>query len=286
MPKKEPSTKKIAPPLKKVQFIEPMQCKPVSKLPEGEEWHYELKLDGYRCIVVKRSDVQLVSRNGKSLNSRFPQLVEALSDLPSETAVLDGEVVILDEQGRPSFQLLQNSATATAPVYFYAFDVLQHEGEDLVAQPLEQRRGALESLLAEVRDPIRFSVELQGSADEVVKAVAQLGLEGVVAKRRDSVYEAGQRSGAWVKFRTNNAQEFVIGGYIPGTKDFDALLVGYYSGKDLLYAAKVKRGHEVSARRGNDWFLGAPCAASFSLPSSTAESAWNSALRSASQGPR
>jgi bifunctional non-homologous end joining protein LigD len=227
----------------KVSFIEPMQCKPVARLPEGPEWLYELKLDGYRCEVVKNGDdVQLVSRNGKSLNARFPAIAEAFRTWPVHTAIVDGEVVMLDEQGRPSFQLLQNSATAHAPAYYFAFDLLQKDSASLVGEKLEQRRRLLQEALAGMEDPIRVSAELTGSAVQVTAAVMQLQLEGVVSKRRDSVYEPGERTGSWCKFRTNNSQEFVIGGFIPGTKHFDALLVGYYSGEQLIYCAKVRNG--------------------------------------------
>ena len=110
-------------------FIEPMQCKPVTALPSGEKWTFEIKFDGYRCIAVKRGkELTLFSRHKKVLNRRFPGVVEALASLGGDF-VLDGELVAMDPQGRPSFQLLQNNLSRALPVYFYAFDLLNRNGE-------------------------------------------------------------------------------------------------------------------------------------------------------------
>ena len=209
-------------------FIEPMQCKPVTALPAGENWTFEIKFDGYRCIVVKRGrEVTLFSRNEKVLNKRFPGVVDAFASLDGDF-VLDGELVALDSKGRPSFQILQNNLSRTLPVYFYCFDLLNRDGELLINLPIERRRELLGSLLAAPKDPVRLSPLLQAPSGEVLEAVRKLGLEGVVGKRIGSIYEPGERSGAWIKLRANMEQEFVIGGYIPGARGFDALLVGVY----------------------------------------------------------
>jgi bifunctional non-homologous end joining protein LigD len=190
-------------------FIEPMQCKPVTALPEGEKWTFEIKFDGYRCVVVKReSEVTLFSRHKKVLNRRFPSVVQALASLESDF-VLDGELVALDSQGRPSFQMIQATPSQSLPIHFYAFDLLNRNGELLIKLPLSRRRELLESLLAAPTDPLRLSPLLQAPSEEVLEAVRKLGLEGVVGKRIDSVYESGDRSGAWIKVRTNMEQEFV-----------------------------------------------------------------------------
>ena len=223
-------------------FIEPMQCKPVTTLPSDEKWTFEIKFDGYRCIAVKRGkEVTLFSRNQKVLNKRFPKVVEALASLEGDF-VLDGELVAFDSQGRPSFQLLQNNLSRTLPVYFYAFDLLNRDGELLVDLPIERRRELLGSMLAAPEDPLRLSPLLRAPSGQVLEAVRKLGLEGVVGKRIGSIYEPGERSGAWIKHRTNREQEFVIGGYIPGAHGFDALLVGVYENKRLIFVAKVKDG--------------------------------------------
>lgn len=236
--KRAPSSHRIVKPT----FVEPMQCKPVTELLEGEDWTFEIKFDGYRCVVLKvGSKVTLFSRNEKKLNDRFPTLAAALAELPGEFAV-DGEIVALDETGRPSFQLLQNSGSARPAIYFYTFDLLHRDGEDLQRSPIERRRQMLGELLVNPTDPLRLSPLLQAPAGEILEAVQKLGLEGVVGKRRGSIYEPGERSGAWIKRRTNREQEFVIGGYVPGARGFDALIVGVYEKKQLIYVAKVKDG--------------------------------------------
>ena len=155
--------------------------------------------------------VTLFSRNEKVLNKRFPKIVQALASLDGDF-VLDGELVALDSKGRPSFQILQNNLSRTLPVYFYCFDLLNRDGETLVSSPIEQRRDLLHSMFASPKDPLRLSPLLQAPSSEVLEAVRRLGLEGVVGKRTDSRYEPGERSGAWIKLRTNMEQEFVIGG--------------------------------------------------------------------------
>ena len=183
----------------------------------------------------------MFSRNEKVLNKRFPKVVDALASLGGDF-VLDGELVAFDPQGRPSFQLLQNNLSRALPVYFYAFDLLNRDGELLVNLPIERRRELLGSMLAAPEDPLRLSPLLQAPSGQVLEAVRKLGLEGVVGKRIGSIYEPGERSGAWIKHRTNREQEFVIGGYIPGAHGFDALLVGVYENKQLIFVAKVKNG--------------------------------------------
>lgn len=237
-PKRRAARKKTAIP----SFTEPMQCLPAAALPEGEEWSYEVKFDGYRCLAVKTGRrASLVSRNGKSLNARFPALVKAVRAFEGGF-VIDGEVAALDPEGRPSFQLLQNSRGKKAEVFFYAFDLLYEDGQSLRELPFSGRRARLETFLGNPSDPVRLSAVLPGTAEQVLQAVRRLGLEGVVAKRRDSVYEAGERTGAWVKCRTSAGQEFVIGGYVPGAHGFDSLLIGVFEGRELMYCAKLRNG--------------------------------------------
>jgi bifunctional non-homologous end joining protein LigD len=183
----------------------------------------------------------LFSRNEKVLNKRFPKVVEALASLGGDF-VLDGELVAIDSQGRPSFQLLQNNLSRALPIYFHAFELLNRNGELLVGLPIERRRELLVGMLAAPEDPLRLSPLLRAPSGEVLEAVRKLGLEGVVGKRIGSIYEPGERSGAWIKHRTNREQDFVIGGYIPGSHGFDALLVGVYENKRLIFVAKVKDG--------------------------------------------
>ena len=212
-------------------------------LPEGPNWQIELKLDGYRALAIKTGGkVQLRSRNNNDFNGRYPSVVRALSSLPDET-VIDGEIVALDESGRPSFNTLQNYGSATAPVFFYVFDLLMLAGRDLMREPLRHRRRLLEEkVLSKVTEPIRQSPVLDGRLSQLVESVREQSLEGLIAKWLDSLYEPGQRSEAWRKMRVNQGQEFVIGGYTPSSKNFDALIFGYYEGDRLLYVARTRNG--------------------------------------------
>jgi bifunctional non-homologous end joining protein LigD len=224
-----------------------MTAKVVAVLPEGPEWMYEVKLDGYRALVLKHDGrVRILSRNEKPLS--YSEVEAAASQLKAKSVVLDGEIVAVDRQGRPSFQALQHrGAHPRHAVVFYAFDVLHLNGEDLTRLPLEARRSRLSEIVE--GSAVLVSQELPGSAQEVIAAVQQLGLEGVIAKRRDSRYEAAQRSGAWVKLKLDKQQEFVVGGYRPGAHGVDALLVGYYEEKALKFAGKVRAGFTPHLRR-------------------------------------
>jgi bifunctional non-homologous end joining protein LigD len=230
-------------PKARLEFVAPMLAKLVSRLPEGSEWSYEIKLDGYRALALRNAaGVVLFSRRGNRLNRRFPGIVTALRGLQPGT-MLDGEIVALDVAGKPSFNALQNMGTSKFPLYFYAFDLLAYEGKDARRLPQRQRRMLLEkSALSRLSDPIRVSPVFDIPAADLVEAVRAQGLEGVVAKRTDSPYESGKRSGAWSKYRMAKGQELVVGGYLPGSHGFDSLLVGYYEGDRLLFVGKVRNG--------------------------------------------
>ncbi len=197
-------------------------------LPAGPEWMYELKLDGYRALAIKtRQRVQLRSRNNNDFTDKYPAIAKALERLPDES-VIDGEIVAFDESGRPSFNTLQNYGSGPAPILYYFFDVLVFGGRNLMHEPLDVRRSLLQAkVFPKLGEPIRQSAELQGSLHDLLDAVRSYRFEGVIAKRRDSLYEPGKRSGAWRKMRINRGQEFVIGGYTPSAHSFDALVFGY-----------------------------------------------------------
>jgi bifunctional non-homologous end joining protein LigD len=225
-----------------------MECLPVEKIPEGELWSYELKLDGYRLLAVKTGGkVILYSRRGSDLSKRFDHVTAALATLPDETAV-DGELVALDEHGKPNFNLLQNFHSAESHIMFYAFDVLVRRGEDLMKQALSKRREILASTIVP-HDYVGISQVSNQTASEMVSFVKHHGLEGIIAKRADSVYEPGRRSGLWVKRRINLSQEFVIGGYVPGHLGVDSIIIGFYRDKQLRYAARVRPGFVPLTRR-------------------------------------
>jgi len=203
----------------------------------------------YRAIAFKSAgEVHLRSRNDSDFNRKYPAILKALSAIPDET-VIDGEIVATDELGRPSFNILQNYGASKAPILYYVFDLMVLSGHDVMGESLESRRALLEhEVLPKLADPIRYSPELKGSVTDLVQSVKAQGLEGLVAKRRAGRYEPGQRSGAWRKMRVNRGQEFVIGGYTVGGATFDALIFGYYDGKNLIYAARTRNGFTPKLR--------------------------------------
>jgi DNA ligase D-like protein (predicted ligase) len=240
--------KKQALPKQPAGFIETMDCLPVSRLPEGAEWTYEIKLDGYRLEVVRSAArTTLYSRRQNVLNQKFHYVATALKDLPDDT-VIDGELVALGPDGRPDFNLLQNIRSAESRIVYYAFDILIHKQSNLTHLPLSERRAILNSVI-EPGEHVGLSEVSDRSATEMLKFIKSYGLEGVVAKRSDSVYQPGLRTGLWSKYRINLGQEFVVGGYIPSHLGVDSLVVGFYRGKDLIYAARVRAGLVPASRR-------------------------------------
>jgi bifunctional non-homologous end joining protein LigD len=234
----------------KARFIPLMLLRETDDLPDDPtRWEYQLKLDGYRAIAFKTGGkLHLRSRNNKDFAHRYPSVVTGLATLPDET-VIDGEVVAFDEEGKPSFNALQNCGSAPAPVVFYAFDVMVLAGKDVMAEPLQRRQALLEKkVLPKLREPVRYTGGLQARLSDLIASVKAQGLEGLVAKRRDSRYEPGMRSGAWMKMRVNRGQEFVIGGYTRGTTTFDALVFGIYEGKKLIYVARTRNGFTPPTR--------------------------------------
>jgi ATP-dependent DNA ligase len=208
-----------------------------------------VKLDGFRAVAFKTGGkVYLRSRNNKNFSPKYPAIVRALAPMPDET-VIDGEIVALDEAGRPSFNALQNHGSSRGSLFYYAFDVMIAAGKDVMAQPLKARREILlRSVLSKLSDPIREPPELDASLADLIRSVKAQGLEGLIAKRLDSRYEPGQRTGAWQKMRINQGQEFVIAGYAPGPKNFDALILGYYDGDRLIYVARTRNGFTPASR--------------------------------------
>jgi DNA ligase D-like protein (predicted ligase) len=234
----------------RARFVPPMAAELVDRLPEGDDWIYELKLDGYRALVIKNGgDVQIRSRNDKDLTRAYPDIHRAGTRLRAESAVVDGEVVAVDAAtGRPSFQALQHrTAHAGHAIVFYAFDLLYLNGVSLEARPLDERRARLGDVVKD--SGLLLSEPLPGTAAQVADAVRAFGLEGVIAKRRNSRYVAGQRGKTWVKLKLDKQQEFVIGGYRPGPYGVDSLLVGVFAGRALRFAGKVRAGFTPRLRR-------------------------------------
>jgi bifunctional non-homologous end joining protein LigD len=238
------------PALRAPAFIKPMKATAVTELPESKEWIYEVKWDGYRVLALKHgADVRLMSLKEKNLTSDFPGIAEAVRTIRADTAVIDGEVVALDSKGCPSFQALQNRASSGSKweIVYYAFDLLNVDGDDWTRKMLSERKEKLRRLLE--GSGVRYNSELSGSADSIVRTVQSAGLEGIVAKQQNSLYRAGTRVTSWLKFKIDKSQEFVIGGYKPDAGSFQSILPGYYEGKKLIFAGKVRQGFNPAMRR-------------------------------------
>jgi len=176
-------------------------------------------------------------------------VVEALRQVPCTNAVIDGEIVALDDEGRSRFQLLQNRGARRPPIVFYAFDLLHHDGRRLVAAPIEERQVALEVLLGRktATGAVRVSPVFELKPEALLAAVRKQGLEGIIAKAKGSRYEPDRRSGTWLKIKVHGEQEFVIGGFTSPRHSrpyFGAVLVGTYDGDELRYAGKVGAGFD------------------------------------------
>jgi bifunctional non-homologous end joining protein LigD len=238
----------------KPRFIEPTKAKLVDHPPPGD-WLYELKWDGYRAIGIKDAgNAILLSRNNKDLTEKFPAIAAALASLRCRDAVLDGEIVALDSEGRSSFQLLQDYQlnASRPPLAWYVFDLLSLDGHDLTRLPLTERQKRLATLLKDAPEPIRPSQPLKGRFHQLLAQVRKHGIEGLIGKLPGSKYEPGRRTGAWIKIKVLNEQEFVIGGFTPpggSRKYFGALLVGYHEGKNLIFASKVGTGYSDAVLR-------------------------------------
>jgi ATP-dependent DNA ligase len=182
-------------------FIQPMLAELVETLPTSGDWQYEIKLDGCRAIVVKQDGrADLFSRRENRMNEKYPSIAKALDRLPPGT-VLDGEIVATDSEGRPDFNALQNWKASEA-LYYCAFDIMTYKGRDVRGHALSERRRVLEDALSGMADPVRLSPVFDFPVKDIIRAVQEQGLEGIVAKRRDSRYESGKRSGAWLKYKT------------------------------------------------------------------------------------
>jgi bifunctional non-homologous end joining protein LigD len=227
------------------ETLAPMKAVSGELPPAGEAgWVFELKWDGYRTLaVVDAGTVRLVSANGHDATRRWPALGALAGSVNATSAVIDGETVALDPEGRPRFELLQ---AGEAPVVFLAFDLLELNGHAVTELAWQDRRRLLEQVL-EPGPAWGVSPVYDDSADLVAVVEAQ-GLEGIVAKRSDSQYLPGRRSATWRKVKFRRRQEFVIGGYTSGTggrsASFGAVLVGVHDGPSLRYCGAVGTGFD------------------------------------------
>jgi len=217
---------------------------------DREGWLFETKWDGNRIIAqLDRGEVRLLSRNRKDWTRLYPPVAEALARL-GRTAVLDGEVVVLDRQGRSDFAALQRwQETGEGELAYLVFDCLELDGRDLRPRPLAERRAALRSLVAGLAR-VRFSEAVERDGVACFRAARERGMEGIIAKDGASSYEPGRRSRAWLKIKTHARQEVVIGGFTEGNgarRHLGALVVGVYDGPELRYAGHVGTGFDRPA---------------------------------------
>jgi bifunctional non-homologous end joining protein LigD len=219
---------------------------------DQEGWSYEIKWDGYRTLAfIHKGKVELKSRNDKSFNEKFYPIYDALGKW-SMDVVIDGEIVVVNRQGISEFGSLQNwRSEADGRLVYYVFDILWLNGRDLTRLPLQQRREILNVYLPET-DDIRISQPFDVTGTEFYKVASNMGLEGIMAKRNNSVYHSGARTKDWLKIKANKRQEVVIGGFTrnDGThKPFSSLLVGLYEGGKLQYTGKIGTGFNIKTQK-------------------------------------
>jgi len=236
--------------------IYPMLAESISEPFDSGEWLFEIKWDGYRAVAfIENGKVRLVSRNQNELTSRYPELKDMAGFVKARNAILDGEVVALDEQGKASFSLMQQrtgfrpggkraTANADVPVLYYAFDLIYADGEDWRKVPLDDRKRKLASLIT-VGDALRFSDHYEEHGKALFKIASDKGLEGIVAKRRSSCYEE-RRSRDWLKIKIRHRLECVVGGFTQpeGSRaHFGSLVLGLYDNQGrLIHAGQAGSG--------------------------------------------
>jgi bifunctional non-homologous end joining protein LigD len=227
-------------------LIDPMTAKLTDGPFDDPNWLFEVKWDGYRAVAeVKEGHLELYSRNGKSFKDKYKPVVEALQNLPHQ-AVFDGELVVLDENGKANFQALQNyQNTPSEHLYYYIFDLLYLNGEDLRNQPLLERKKKLEQVLSKAKDPLRYSEHRIGDGIQFFKEAQQHQWEGIMAKAAESKYLIGKRSQEWLKIKTHLRQEAIIAGFTEpkGSRvHIGALVLAVYEGKELKYVGQSGSG--------------------------------------------
>lgn len=224
-------------------FITPQLAVLADAPPSGDTWLHELKYDGYRIqALLAGNQVRLMTRNENDFTERYGPIVKSLQSLGLENTVLDGELVALNKDGRSDFSAMQNGELTN--LVYYVFDFLRYEGKDLTSEPLVERKKKLRKALADTGDTIRYSEHIRGSGESVIQNACKMSLEGIVSKRAKSAYKSGRQK-SWIKSKCIGRDEFVIGGYRKSDKrgrPFASLLVGEYSGDELVYRGRVGTG--------------------------------------------
>jgi bifunctional non-homologous end joining protein LigD len=235
------------------EFVAPQLATLTDKPPPGDQWFHELKFDGYRLQChLDAGQVRLWTRNENDWTAKFPSVVKAVKALRVKSAILDGEIVALDASGRASFQRLQQSIKgAGTGLIFHIFDLIYIEGFSLTRTPLRDRKSVLAKLIQPLGDSgmLRYSDHIEGNGAVFFTEACKLGLEGIVSKLADSVYES-TRSRSWLKIKCIKRQEFVIAGYTLSDKGipFSSLILGFYDKGKLIYAGRAGTGYTNAMR--------------------------------------
>jgi DNA ligase D-like protein (predicted ligase) len=234
-------------------FVRPQLAELVTEAPEGERWVHELKFDGYRMHArIDRGRVKLTTaRSGLDWTSKYPATADALKQLPVARAYLDGELCAVREDGTTSFSLMQASTdgASAAGLVYYAFDLLHLDGENLLLQPLIERKARLAEIMKGASTTLQFSDHVVGNGPAFFRQACKLGAEGIMSKRADASYRPGDRGGAWLKTKCLNREEFIVVGWTnpEGSRPYlGALLLAYYAPDgQLVYAGRAGTGMPV-----------------------------------------
>jgi bifunctional non-homologous end joining protein LigD len=229
-------------------FVAPQLASLVDEPPAGKEWVHEIKYDGYRAIAaIGVNRCRIYTRSGQDWTAKFSSIASQLTTLKVGSALLDGEIVVLDEHGRSRFQRLQNALKdGRTPLIYYVFDIIELDGQDLRQEPLSERKKILRKVLKGAPASIRYSEEVAGQGDQVLAQACRLGLEGIISKQADKPY-VSRRSHSWLKIKCLGNEEFVIGGYRVSDKrgrPFASLLLGEFVGDKLHYRGRVGTGFD------------------------------------------
>ena len=232
-------------------FRQPQLATLVTDVPEGSDWVFEMKYDGYRCqAAISGQEVKLYTRTGKDWTEQFAAIVPPLARITKGTALIDGELCAFDKSGRTDFSTLKDHLSSGGPLTYFAFDLLELDGKDLTKKPLIERKAALEKLLGKIESSslVQFSAHVTGNGQKVFDTVTREGHEGIIAKEARAAYR-GERTRSWLKIKGSKRQEFVIAGWSPSSKkkSFASLLLGTWEGKKLIYRGRVGTGFTMDS---------------------------------------
>lgn len=232
-------------------MLAPQLATLVKKPPTGEGWLYEAKLDGYRILArIESGKVRLFTRNANDWTAKMPALAKEIETLDLRSGWVDGEIVVMKPNGVPDFNALQNAmdASKAAAVSYFVFDVPFADGYDLTRAPLHARRAFLRAVIGNhAGDRVKFSDDFPGDGEAFLKAACKMGLEGIIAKRKDALY-VSTRASTWLKVKCSSRQEFVVIGFVDRTgskNEVGSMLLGYYEDGALRYAGSVGTGWDM-----------------------------------------